>query len=167
MKKLIKKVTTTVLIAAMAMGIGMPAFAEEKIITSPEDVFNAKEVSFCEQVFNNLETSIPEEAKVEYYKDILELQSKGFTVNEMVTLDTDIRQVANLIEDLDMDTAEIENLKNGFLTSRPTDPEILIANSHPLSYEEVGLVAQKRKPQILQELLLLLKSNLVYLQIQH
>lgn len=140
MKKWMKKTVAVFLTVAVTITMCVPTFASEIGNTASLMSLSSKEKALCENVLTSLKTDIPNESRIEYYKDILALENKGFTTNEMVVLDTDIRQVAQLIEDLDMNSNEIENLKNGFLTSRPTDPEILLENSHFLSYDEVGIV---------------------------
>lgn len=130
MKKWMKKTVAVFLTVAVTITMCVPTFASEIGNTASLMSLSSKEKALCENVLTSLKTDIPNESRIEYYKDILALENKGFTTNEMVVLDTDIRQVAQLIEDLDMNSNEIENLKNGFLTSRPTDPEILLENSH-------------------------------------
>ncbi len=145
MRKGCKKVIATILTAAMAMSVCSPAFASEISTNTFETTLQPKERMLCEQVLEGMETKISQELKTEYQKDILLLNSKGFEEKELIILDTDIRQVANLIQELDMDSEEIKKLKNGFLTSRPTDPEVLIANSHSLDAADLGIVSYEFK----------------------
>lgn len=138
MKKWLEKTLAVILTTAMTMSIGIPAFASEEIENKTEVLTNEEQI-FCNTILQDIESEISQEMVEQYSKDILFLKDEGFSQNDLVTLDTDIHQVANLIEELNMDENEIETLKNGFVTSRPIDPSTLVENSHFLTYEEVGM----------------------------
>ena len=117
------------------------------LVFANTNAFNSSEIAFCDSIICELKTDVDEELIPTLSIDILFLSEIGFEKEEIILLDIDIRQVATLIRARDMSEEEIEELKNGFINSRPTDPAELASSSYGMSFEEAGIYGPQPGPK--------------------